>query len=334
MHRGIRTLFGIAVAMLAALAATCAHAERVVLIVAGAEKQIYLPATLAMRLGYFRDEDLDVELDNEASGVSAADALLAGAAQGVIGAYDHTIDLQSRGKSVQAIVQFTSAPGEVELVATSRAGEIRSPADFAGRALGVTGLGSSTNFLTQYLALTHGVKAADMRLVPVGSAESFITAMRSGRIDAGMTTEPTASRLVTAGEARVLVDLRTPEATQQALGGLYPFACLYVRTDWLATHREQAQKLANAFVKALRFISTHSAAEIAAVLPDDYFAGGRAVYVQSLARSKSMFIPDGVMPADGPASVLKVLSAVNRQVHNKAINLSHTYTTLYVNAVK
>jgi NitT/TauT family transport system substrate-binding protein len=178
------------------------------------------------------------------------------------------------------------------------------------------------------------VKPSELRLQPVGSGDTFIDAMRAGRIDAGMTTEPTASRAIASGDARLLVDLRTPEATQKALGGLYPFACLYVRTDWLAAHRDQAQKLANALVKALRFINTHSAAEIAAVLPPEYYAGGRAVYVQSLAHSKSMFTPDGVMPAGGPASVLRVLAAVNRNVQNKQIDLAQTYTTEFVNAVR
>ena len=86
-------------------------------------------------------------------------------------------------------------------------------------------------------------------------------------------------------------------------------------------------------MKALRFINTHSAAEIAAALPAEYFAGNRATYVQSLAQGKSMFTPDGVMPAGGPAMVLKVLSAVNRGVQDKQIDLSQTYTTQFVNAV-
>ena len=46
----------------------------------------------------------------------------------------------------------------------------------------------------------------------------IIEALRHGRIDAGMTTEPTASRLLAAGTATLLVDLRTPEATQKVMG--------------------------------------------------------------------------------------------------------------------
>lgn len=314
-------------------AAPTAAADRVVLIVGGIEKQIYLPARLAEQLGYFKEQGLDVELMSESAGIDAEDMLLAGAAQGVVGAYDHTIVLQAKGKAVQSVVQFSIAPGEVVLVAAKRAKEITSPADFKGRRLGVTGLGSSTSFLMQYLAIRNEVKSTAVTLVPVGSGASFISAMKQGGIDAGMTTEPTASRLLSAGDAKILLDLRTPEATRKALGGLYPFACLYMQTAWINSHRAETQKLVTAFVKALRYISTHSAAEIAGLLPPDDHAGNKALYVQSLANNKSMFTPDGVMPPTGPATVLNILAIGNKDVRGKQIDLARTYTTEFVNAV-
>src|SRR5207244_12946035 len=67
----------------------------------------------------------------------------------------------SKGKFVESVVQFSQAPGEVELVSTKHL-EIKSPADFRGKSLGVTGLGSSTNFLTQYLAVKNGVKLGEL----------------------------------------------------------------------------------------------------------------------------------------------------------------------------
>lgn len=329
-----KTTLCVLCALLIAAAAPASAADRIVLIVGGIEKQIYLPARLADQLGYFKEEGLDVELLSESSGINAEDMLLSGAAQGVIGAYDHTIDLQAKGKAVQSVVQFSIAPGEVELVATRLAKQIKSPADFKGRRLGVTGLGSSTSFLTQYLAALHQVKTSEITLVATGGGPTFIAAIKQGRIDAGMTTEPTASRLLTTGEAQVLVDLRTPDATRKALGGLYPFACLYMETAWVNNHRAETQKLVNAFVMALRYISTHSAAEIAAEMPAHYVAGDKALYIQSLANSKSMFTPDGVMPPSGPPTVLKILSSVNRTVRETTIDLSRTYTTEFVNQVK
>lgn len=308
--------------------------ERVRIIVGGAEKQIYLPATLAARLGYFKEQELDVELRSEPSGVNAEDELLAGSVQGVVGFYDHTIDLQAKGKFVQSVVQFCQAPGEAEVVAAHLAGQIRSPADFKGRTLGVTGLGSSTHFLSQYLASTHGLKRGEIHLRAVGSGSTFVAAMIRGDIDAGMTTEPTVSQLLKTGAAKVLVDLRTPQTAEKVLGGTYPAASLYMTTLWINTHKEQVQKLANALVKALRYINTHSAQDIAAQLPADSQIGDRAVYVDALRDSKSMFTADGRMPPSGPATVLKVLQVVDRALIGKTIDLSKTYTSEFVAAVR
>src|SRR6267378_3828135 len=105
---------------------------------------------LAERLGYFQAQGVDVELRSEAAGVEARDALLSGAVQGVVGFYDHTIALQAKGKLVQSVVQFTVAPGEALLASARSAAHLRSPADLRGRVVGVTGLGSSTSFLTNY----------------------------------------------------------------------------------------------------------------------------------------------------------------------------------------
>ena len=312
------------------LAASACAAPPLLIFTGGVDKHIYLPARLADKLGYFEEQGVPVRLASEPSGVHAEDVLLVGAAQGVIGAYDHTLDLQARGKAVQAVALLTLSPGEVELVSTRLAPVIRSPAQFKGRRLGVTGLGSSTHFLTQYLASLHELKPADYRVLPVGSGDSFVNAMRQGRIDAGMTTEPTASRLISAGEAQVLVDLRTPDAVRQALGGVYPFACLYLQTAWVNSHRQEVQGLVNALVKALRFIQTHSAEDIVAQLGLADEAQARAAYVQSLKDSKSMFSPDGFMPEAGPPMVLKVMSAVNRSVREKNIDLGKTYTSEFV----
>ena len=308
--------------------------NKIAIMVGGNEKQIYLPVKLAERLGFFKAEGLDVQLLSEPSGVSAEDELLAGAVHAAVGFYDHTIDLQSRGKAVMSVVQFSQAPGEVQLVSAKMADQIKSPADFKGRNLGVTGLGSSTNFLTRYLAVANGVKVSEIVTIPVGSGNTFIAAMRQGKIDAGMTTEPTVSRLLKSGEAAILVDLRYPEDTVKALGGLYPAACLYMQTSWVNTHKPLVQKLANAFVKTLQYIQTHSAEEIAAQMPSDYYAGDREMYVKALVNGKGMFTPDGRMPASGPATVLKVLSTSNKNLQGKYIDLSKTYTSEFVAAVK
>ena len=316
------------------LAATATRAaDKVTIMVGGYEKQIYLPAKLTEALGYFKEEGLDVTLLNEAAGVDAENELLAGAVEGVVGFYDHSIDLQAKGKFVESVVQFSQAPGEVEMVSTKHP-EIKSPADFGGKNLGVTGLGSSTNFLTQFLAVKNGVKLGDFTSVPVGAGDTFIAAMTQDKIQAGMTTEPTITRLLKTNTAAVLVDMRTVEGTKAALGGTYPAASLYMQTAWVEGHKETVQKLANAFVKTLKFINSHSAEEIADKMPKDFYVGDKDAYVAALAAGKAMFTPDGVMPEGGPETVLKVLSSFKKELKGTEIDLSKTYTTEFVKNAK
>ncbi|WP_342618538.1 ABC transporter substrate-binding protein [Rhodoferax sp. GW822-FHT02A01] len=308
-------------------------ADKISIIVGGYEKQIYLPAKLAEGLGYFQAEGLNVELLNEASGVDAENEMLAGAVQGVVGFYDHCVDLQTKGKFVESVVQFSQAPGEVELV-SSRYPNVASMADLRGKNLGVTGLGSSTNFLTQFLMVKSGVPLGEFSNLPVGAGTTFIAAMQQDKIQAGMTTEPTISRMLKSGEARVLIDLRTLEKTKQALGGPYPAASLYMATDWVEKNKPTVQKLANAFVKTLKFISTHSAAEIADKMPKDFVAADRDGYIKALADGKGMFTSDGVMPTGGPETVLSVLSSFSKNVKGKTVDLQKTYTTEFVKNAK
>ena len=184
------------------------------------------------------------------------------------------------------------------------------------------------------MASKAGLQPGDVVTVPVGAGGTFIAAMQQDQIQAGMTTEPTISRMVKTGEASVLVDMRTVDSTRKAIGGTYPAASLYLETAWVDEHKEEAQKLANAFVKTLRFINTHSGAEIAELMPKDFYVGDKEGYISALDAGKGMFTPDGVMPEDGPKTVLAVLSEFSKNVKGKQIDLSKTYTTEFVKNVK
>ena len=328
------SLIAAALALGGALPAQAADASTVTIMVGGINKIIYLPAKLTEALGYFKDEGLNVELQSQPAGVDAENQLIAGAVQGVVGFYDHTIDLQAKGKETEAIVVFGKVPGEVEMVSTKAAPTFKSMADAKGKTLGVTGLGSSTDFLTRYLALRQGVASKDYSLLPVGAGNSFIAAIKQDRIQAGMTTEPTVSHLLQTGEAKVLVDMRTAEGAKAALGGLYPAPSLYVSNAWADSHKQQATKLAHAFARTMQYIHTHSAEEIADKMPRDFYGNDKALYVAAVKSSLPMFTTDGRMPEGGPETVLKVLSTFKPNVKAKNIDLSKTYTNAYLPAAK
>ncbi len=309
-------------------------ATKVTIMVGGLDKVIYLPAMLTQRLGYFQAEGLNVTLMTEPAGVDATTALVSGDVQGAVGFYDHTLDLQTKGKQVESVVQFAQAPGEVEIVSGKDAGDVTSAKDFKGRKLGVTGLGSSTDFLTKYLAVHNGLKVSDFTPVAVGAGPTFIAALQHGSIQAGMTTDPTVAQILDKNLGKVLYDMRTPQGSKEALGGLYPSSSLYMNTSWVNSHKATVQKLADAFVKTLAWMSTHTPQQIAAKMPSDYAQGGADLYAQSIKATLPMFTTDGVMPADGPRTVENVLKAFNPNLQHTDVDLAKTYTTEFVKNAK
>lgn len=310
---------------------------QVTLMVGGLDKIIYLPAQLTEDLGYFKDEGLDVKLLTQPSGASAETALLSNQVQGVVGFYDHTVVLQAKGQCLESVVQFANVPGEAEVV-SSKSG-IKDVAGLKGHHLGITSPGSSTDYLTQYLMKKAGASTNDYSSIAVGAGQTFISSLEQGGdkgIDAGMTTDPTIAQITKTGLGKVLLDMRTTEGTQKALGGLYPASSLYLSCDYVQKNPQKVQKLANAFVKTLNFISSSTPEQVAAKMPSDFKGNDAAAYVSALKDSLPMFTKDGVMDADGAKNVLNVLDFSNPDVKGKAskVDLSKTYTTQFVKAAK
>lgn len=301
------------------------------IMVGGMSKQIYLANELTKQLGYFEQQNLDVTLIDEASGQSSEEEVLAGQVDAGSGSYNHTIELQAAGKKMECVVQLDVAPGEAEVV-SSKATSITTPADLKGKNLGVTELGSGTHTLTMAILQKAGVSPTDAHFLPVGAGNTFIAALQQGKIDAGMTTEPTISRVVSSGAGKVLVDLRSPQSTQQALGGNYPFICVFMNNDYVNAHKGVVQRMVNAYVKTLKWINSHSAAEIADKMPADYYAGDKNLYVTALNNQKGIFSPDGTMPSDGPQTVLGIEQQIGKVKAGQTIDLTQTYTNQFASS--
>lgn len=342
MYRLTRRSFVIGGASAAAVAAlsSCARGSsnsadpskkaNLKIMVGGLSKQIYLPNMLTKQLGFFDEQNLNVELIDEASGQSAETEVLTGNVDAASGSYDHVIDVAGLGKSLSNVIQFGLVPGGTEMVAAKRANEIKSPADWKGKNFGITSLGSGSHLLSQYLAGKNGVKPSEVNWIPAGAGATLIAAFQQGKVDVAWATEPTISQLLKTGDAKIQVDLRTPEAARGPMGGDYPFICLFMKSDYMEKNKAVVQRLVNSYVKTLKWINTHSAEEITDKMPPDYYAADKAAYIAALKDGKAMFSPDGKMPKGGPEFVLGVQQQFNENVKDKKIDLSKTYTTEFV----
>lgn len=102
---------------------------------------------------------------------------------------------------------------------------------------------------------------------------------------------------------------------------------------WLERNPDTAQRLVNAMVRGLRWMQGKSPEEIAAVLPEEYFLGDRALYLKVLRNSLESFSPTGRFSDTAPLRPLTVLSAFDPNVARARIDLKRTYTNEFVDRV-
>ena len=298
----------------------------VTLMVGGIDKQIYLPYQLAQNLGFYKKYGVNVKLSTEVNGgVGAEDAMASGQVDMAGAWYIHTIDFQSKGKEVEDVVQLSGAPGEREMCGTKSG--VHSAADFKGKTLGVTDLGSGTDELTQFMAAQKGIKRSGYHTLAVGAGATAIAAIQRGTAQCVMTTQPTVGALEQKKLAYPAIDLATTQGAQAALGGAWPAAGVLALTSWVNGHKATVQKVVDALVATMHWISTHSAADIANKLPSDFVQNStitKAQYIAGLTTDKGQFLPDGLMPAGGPKTVYAMEKVIGTNVSK--VSLAKTFT--------
>ena len=301
-----------------ALAAVAVHAPAakaqdaklptVTMMIGGIDKQIYLPYQLAQDLGYFKKYGVNMVLSTEQEGgIGAEDAMVSGQVDFAGAWYVHTIDFQLHGKDVVDVAQLSGAPGERILCAKGT--DISSPADWKGKAIGVTDLGSGTDDLTLYLAARYHLTTKDFSRVGVGAGETLISALKHNRVACAMTTQPTVNAIETMNVGYPSIDLATTAGAEKWLGGAWPAASVLARAEWVKAHPKETQAVVNALVATMHWIDTHSAEQIADKMPTDFVSSPlstKAQYITALTQDKGQFLPDGMMPQGGPEKVLDV----------------------------
>src|SRR5580704_424561 len=302
----------------------------VTMMVGGINKQIYLPYQLAQSLGYYKKYGVNMVLSNEVSGGVGAETAMASGQVDMAGAwYVHTINFQLQGKAVEDVAQLSGSPGERIMCATGT--HITSPAQWKGQSIGVTDLGSGTDQLTQYLAARYGLKKGDYSRIAAGDGSTMIAALEHHKILCGMTTQPTVAAIEKLGVGYPAFDLTTTAGVQQWLGGFVPTAGVLAQTSWVNANKATVQKVVEAIVATMHWLSTHSAADVANVLPQSFVSNTlvtKATYISTLATDKSQFLPDGMMPSDGPGIILNISKLAG--VVTGPVDLGTTYTNSFV----
>lgn len=335
-----RTFTSAAVLSAASLAAPALWAQprlektKISIAVGGKAAFYYLPLTIAEQLGYFKAEGLEVEISDFAGGSRALQAVVGGSADVVSGAYEHTINLQSKGQKFQAFVLQGRAPGIAMGVSSKTMPNYRTVADLRGKKIGVSAPGSSTNMVANLILSRAGLKAGDVSFIGVGTAAGALSAFRAGQIDAMSNIDPVMTMLEQKGEIRIIADTRTLKGTSDVFGGPMPAGCLYAPLEFIQKNPNTVQALTYAMAHSLKWLQTAGPSDIIKTVPEAYLLGDRALYLAAFNKVREAISPDGMIPDEGPRTALKALASFDQSIKADKIELSKTYTNEFAKKAK
>ncbi len=325
-----------AFAMISTSGSAPARAQsKITIAVGGGACLCYLPTVLAKQLGEFDRAGLAVELVDLKGGSDALKAVLGGSADVVSGYFDHCVNLAAKKQELVSFVVYDRYPGLVLVVSPAHTGEIKSIGDLAGKKVGVSAPGSSTDFFLKYLLTKNGVDPASVAVIGVGLGGTSVASMEQGQIDAAVMLDPSVT-VLQAGHAdlRILADTRTQKDTLDVFTGEYPGGALYSTAAWVAGHDKEVQALTDAMLATLGWIHTHSAEEIMAKMPPEMVGKNTTFYLAALKNTIPMYSETGKMDPKGADAVLAVFAASSPEVAKANIDVTKTYTNTFVDRSK
>ena len=298
--------------------------------VGGKNLLYYLPLTIAEQLGYFKAEGLDVTIVDFAGGARALQAVVGGSADVVSGAFEHTVNMQFKGQPMRAFVLQGRVPMIVLGVNPKTMPNFKSVADLKGKKIGVTAPGSSTNVMVNFILAKAGLKPSDVAIVGVGGGNAAVAAMRAGQIDAISNLDPVITLLQRSGDLKVISDTRILAEADKVFGGPMPAGCLYAPQAFIDKNPGAVQALANAMVRADKWIQGAGAADIIKAVPENYLLGDRAVYIDAFMAAKGALSPDGLFPEAGAATAVRALQSIDETLKDTKFDLAAAWTNDFV----
>ncbi|MEO8159108.1 MAG: ABC transporter substrate-binding protein [Betaproteobacteria bacterium] len=304
---------------------------KVVIAVGGKASLYYLPLTIAERLGYFRDEGLQVDMVDFAGGSKALQAMLGGSADVVSGGFDHVMVLRARGQNLRAFVLQGATPAISLGVARARAAQYRSAKDLKGMKIGVSAPGSSTHAFVNHLLASAGLSPDDVSIIGVGTGPAAVAAMQAGHLDAIANIEPAITMMDKSGTIKVVVETVSVQGATAVYGSPLPSGSLYTREEFIKANPNTVQALTNAMVRALKWLKSASPDDVARAVPPEYLLGDRALYLEALRKNSESYSRDGLFPAAGADAQLRVLSGFEQAVKDASgLKADDAYTNEFV----
>jgi len=247
-----------AVALLAARAADAADPQKVTIAFAG-KGMSFLVQYIAIGAGFYKEEGLEPESVDVASGTRQAAAVMGGSADITQLGFAHTMHAVGRGGQLVAIATgFDAYP--IALVLSNDAIKRLGITDtmsldekikrVKGVRIGITSPGSSTDEFMRTIMLVRGLDPSrDIQLQPVGIGAPMVAAMQQGSTDGFAFMSPFTNIAVSRGLGQIIADPITGELPEYRD---VPYQVITTSRATLAAKRPVLLKVVRALTKAMK----------------------------------------------------------------------------------
>jgi len=268
----------------------------------------YLPLRVAEAEGYFTREGLEVTLQTARADPGAAEALAQGQAALAATSVESILrfGIRTTSPAPRLVFGLTAAPPVALVASTAKGSPPRTLQDLPGMKVGVVAPGAPEYTWFGWLLARAGLSVAQVGVTSMGS-RGLVSAVESGEIHAGLVPEPSATRLVADGRARILVDLRGPGPVSNALGVLTVNAAIFSRADDRVSDRDLAAFL-RAVIAAERLIVEADGQALAARLPPSV-VGTREDFEERLASARGLYLRDGQVSIEQVKATMTMIRA-------------------------
>ena len=167
------------------------------------------PVFIAQDKGFFKAAGLDVELKFFEAAQPVAVAIVSGDLDFGVTAFSAALyNLAGKGAIKVIAAQAREEPGYALNAylagAKAHAAGFNSLAQFQGRSVAITQMGSSFHYTVGLLADKLGFNISTVRLVPLQSIPNMVSALRGGQVDGAILPATVATPLISSGDAVLL----------------------------------------------------------------------------------------------------------------------------------
>lgn len=279
-----RAVLAAVVAASFANAGTVLAAEKIVIARSGIDIA-FAPMEIGQEAKIWQALDLDIQIV-EIPGTRIEQVLMSGDADVGLGA-GIALGVRMKGVPTIGVAAIAGAPYNFTLIVPTKS-PIRAVADLKGKSVSVTTAGSVTEWMVRELSRQQGWGPNGIKAAPLGDESARMAALRTGGVDANLSSLMQSFDVEDRGEARILVYFGDVVKEFQTLA-------MKSSDRFVNEHPERLERFLKGWFRSVAYMKSHKDVSVSVV--------SKTFKIDAVAVAKAYDVEMKMMSDDGVFSV-------------------------------